>query len=458
MNIIKSPTRDVNSPEFIIDKIIRSLLSCKLECLDYHFHFFLMLKFSLLTFILFYVQFCFGQAPIKDYVISQAKQISSIDPSDEDYSDLHAIGDAIGKSRIVMLGEQDHGDAPTFLAKTRLIKYLHEKLGFNILAFESDFFGLNFGFDKLEKSKPKIDTFLRKNIFPIWTNCHTCQNLFYNYIPSTFQTDNPLLISGFDNQMVLNFSSKQLSYYLDSLLQSLNIFLTKQQNYRTEILPLIDSLKYYSFKDIANYAKCETFLNQIKNQISGKLNESDFWMMVINNLIAENKTYMVYKIDKIIASNIRDEQMALNLKWLMNIKFPNERIIVWAANAHVAKYMDSLGKSGRKLISMGSFFTNTKRYFDETYVLGFTSYEGEAGRLGFDIYSVRKPKTNGFENWINKSYNYSFVDFKNYNSKYPDQPQLFYLKGLGHNTAFQKDWTKVFDGIFFIREMYPCKR
>lgn len=60
-----------------------------------------------------------------------AAPIRSTDPADEDFADLAPLRAAIGKSRIVMLGEQSHGDGTTFLAKTRMIKYLHEKLGFD---------------------------------------------------------------------------------------------------------------------------------------------------------------------------------------------------------------------------------------------------------------------------------------------------------------------------------------
>ena len=407
---------------------------------------------------LYLVNFVDGQTSVKSFVKKNLVSISTIQPDSINYADLESIGKSIGNSKIVMLGEQDHGDAPTFLAKTRLIKYLHEKNGFNVLAFESDFFGLNFGFDKLEKSKSNIDTFIKKNIFPVWTYCNTCQNLFYNYIPSTYQTDNPLLLSGFDNQLILTFSSEHLVFYLDSLLTSLEIPITKQQNYKSEILPLIDSLKYYSFKDTTNYSKCENYLSQIKNQVTGKLHENDFWMQVINSLLVENKEFQLNKVDYIIAGNARDSQMASNLRWLTEVKFPNQKIIVWAANTHVAKYIDSSGKGGRKMISMGSFLTRDSSYLNSSYVIGFTSYEGEAGRLGFKIYTIRKPKLNGFENWMDKSYNYSFVDFKTYRKEFTYKPETFYLKAFDHNTAFEKDWTQIFDGIFFIREMYPCKR
>src|SRR5262245_61862370 len=83
------------------------------------------------------------QTSIKAYVQQTAVPIQTVQPEATDYSDLEAIGNAIGDAKIVMLGEQDHGDAPTYLAKTRLVKYLHEKKGFNVLAVESDFYALN---------------------------------------------------------------------------------------------------------------------------------------------------------------------------------------------------------------------------------------------------------------------------------------------------------------------------
>jgi erythromycin esterase-like protein len=399
-----------------------------------------------------------AQTDLKRFVTQNTVSVSTIAPDSTDFADLDFIGKAIGSSGIVMLGEQDHGDAPTFLAKTRLIKYLHEKMGFNVLAFESDFFGLNLGFDKIEKNKSGMDDFLRKNIFPIWTYCNSCYNLLYTYIPSSYQTEKPLIVTGFDNQLTLDFSSNHLVFHLDSLFQSLNLPVVKHPNYRSEILPLIDSLKYYSFKDTSNYSKCENYLNQIKSQMADKLDENNFWMQIIKNLLSENKSYQLPKKDYVLSNNTRDAQMASNLKWLKEVKFPGEKIIVWAANVHVAKYIDSSGKDRRKMITMGSYFTDNDKYLNETYIIGFTSYQGEAGRLGFKIYPVRKPKSNGFENWINKTYDYAFVDFKTYNTNYPNNSQEFYLKGLGHNSAFKKDWTKVFDGIFFIRSMYPCQR
>jgi erythromycin esterase-like protein len=63
----------------------------------------------------------FSQESIKKFVQETQSDITTINPDSTNYEDLETIGKAIGSATIVMLGEQDHGDAPAYLAKTRLV-------------------------------------------------------------------------------------------------------------------------------------------------------------------------------------------------------------------------------------------------------------------------------------------------------------------------------------------------
>lgn len=395
---------------------------------------------------------------IKQFVKENTVAIATIQPDADNFADLEPFGNAVADARVVMLGEQDHGDAPTFLAKTRLIKYLHEKKGFNVLAFESDFFALNDGWEKLDKQKGFIDSFLKNNIFPIWTVCNACSNLLYDYIPATFTSVNPLQITGIDNQLILTHSHNSLAASLDSILKLYDFPITKQSSYATTILPAIQSLgRYYllSAKDKKIFKELEDYLKQIKAEAGSRLASDDFWMLIIDNLIAENKEYE-NKNDYIIAGNTRDMQMANNLRWLCDIKFSNKKIIVWAANGHIAKFGNANEASDKKIVRMGSYFTNDTARLRTTYSLGFDSYSGYAGRLGWDTSKIAEPKSDGFENWIDRQYEYAFIDFKKFKSSENYKPSSFFLKGMGHMN-YKENWTEIFDGIFFIRSMYACK-
>lgn len=418
--------------------------------------------FSLVTLLLGISITVTAQEQLKQYVQQNAVEVKTIHPDSTDNADLEAIGNAIGNAKIVMLGEQDHGDAPTFLAKTRLIKYLHEKKGFNVIAFESDFFGLNEGWRQLPKQKNYIDSFLSGNVFGIWSGCDACTSLLYNYIPNSFQTDHPLQVTGFDSQQILSYSNRKLTKALDSVIKALELPLATSPEYQPGILHTIDTIahSYNLPSDTVSFNKRAYYLQLLKDQLLAKLPADNFWVMVADNLIYSNIQYSKRR-EYSVYMNARDGQMGRNLQWLSRVKYPNEKIIVWAHNFHVSKYSGHYPENFlNDVMAMGSVFTNDAELMKQTYILGFTSYEGEAGRITMRKYAVEKPTSNSFENWINKSYNYAFVDFSQYNNRYPGAKDAFYMKGsikAPYHRNHKAVWSRIFDAVFFVRTMYPCK-
>src|SRR5947199_3209454 len=94
--------------------------------------------------------------------------LRSIDPADDDFSDLEPLRAAIGTARIVQLGEQSHGDGATFHAKARLIKFLHQKMGFDVLAFESGLYDCRKAWELLKAGKDPHEA-VPQGVFGIWT-------------------------------------------------------------------------------------------------------------------------------------------------------------------------------------------------------------------------------------------------------------------------------------------------
>jgi erythromycin esterase len=405
----------------------------------------------LICFSLFFYNKTNGQE-IKDYVLNHTTAVNSISISDTNYSDLLPLAQAIGNSRIVLLGEQDHGDAPTFLAKGRLIKFLHEKLGFEVLAFESDFYSLTKGWEAYKNGKQTIEE-VENNIFSLWTRCDACKDLF-TYIRNTQTNPSPLILTGFDSQI---HGMYRRTHYREDFLNYLQT-VSAPEKYAVQLDHLLSLVQttYPLDKNTNITTDSLLFYGKIVDSLiewNKQLPSDHYFTILTDNLksyieqgrFANEKSYE--------ALTVRDRQMAANLKWISEHYYPGEKIIVWAHNYHVAKNTyDAMGpKSGRHL-SMGNFLFQDLK--EQMYILGFTSYEGTAGRLGTKPYAVQKPKKNSIENWLaTKNSEYAFVDFRNYTSS---QKEMFYMKGKFHNSALAL-WNEVFDGVFYIKHMYPCQ-
>src|SRR5690606_15199269 len=148
---------------------------------------------------------CVAQLP--EYTI-----ISS--SNDKGSSGFDFLKDELKNAHIVLLGEPSHSPH-YFPLKIEVIKYLHENLGFNVLAFESGFYQMAHVNKNIKKGKD-IQNAFEEGLFPIWTSAKEFKE-FYTYVESR-KDSNELGIAGFDCQMSGTIASRTFVKELDSIL------------------------------------------------------------------------------------------------------------------------------------------------------------------------------------------------------------------------------------------------
>jgi erythromycin esterase-like protein len=404
----------------------------------------------------------YSQNKLKQFIIDNSTEINSINIADTNYSDLETFGRAVEDCRVVMLGEMWHGDGATFEAKARLIRYLHEKHRFNVLAFESDFYSLNKPIDLIVSEKIHFDSLASQNIFPHWAKSKQCQPLF-EYLKSK----NEFTLSGIDNQLNGEICKDYLKKDFSEYFKKSEINYLNSDFYKNRFWPCFDTMLTVftksSWKGIVKYSAgmLKTYINALDSitiQIDQKgLKDLSFQHQSLKSYTALCKMYYiaVNLKDYSASSTLRDKQMADNLEWLVNEKFQDEKIIVWLASSHMVKNNQEAYKNPAKEISMGYFYSQ-KNSIPKTYYVGFTSHNGRGNYLGNTWYKIPKSKSGSIESAFNKSGKlYQFVSLKNY---VPDKNEMYIYGKVDAANNFKAHWYNCVDGIFYIKTMTPSSR
>ena len=305
----------------------------------------------------------------------------------EDFSDLAFLQPLLANKSLVLLGESSHGVEEYSQAKLRLIRYLHEVQGYNVLAFESGLFDCERGQELLESAPADTATAesaFSSCVFSVWRTS-TVLDLF-DYVRSTQDAARPLRITGFDVQFSgVRFLER--ARHTASLFEKLSPERALEvNNIEFDYLSLIQEVAGAAPGD-ASFTTLRNALPDIRNSYATMADEL---LASIDQVIADGEftrrdvlivvqylrttPYNAEQFDNFAdidaASRARDAGMAQNLVALKDEIYPNDKIIAWAHNAHLRHRGTGFAPDG----NLGKLVHD--EFEEQMYTVGFYMYRG----------------------------------------------------------------------------------
>lgn len=359
--------------------------------------------------------------------------------SNENWSarDTERLIAEIGSARIVMLGEPSHGAGTAFAAKVRLVRLLHERLGFDVLVWES-------GLIDLERSEAGLHDDLdpveaaQRGILKIWSASAECRPLFA-YAKASHSGARPLTMAGFDMQLTAPGTLDYFAAELHAFVRTLDpVTRSRAEALADSVLDHFGRLNRYPEALAAKAAKLgrEGVTGAAQGAAIQAWNHSDgdvlrpiaadldplqvaadefgrllrghngaagtpagragFMIRATAGLAGYGanlfEAYGKHSAEEaagyaVTGENRRDQINAENLKWLMDAEYAGRKIMVWVHNAHV---MNAWYTHGFDRISLAPLPDGMKPmgvwlagwYGDALYKVGLTAYQGSDGWVG----------------------------------------------------------------------------
>ncbi len=318
------------------------------------------------------------------WLVENAKPIRSL-THDADMSDLAFLNSLVEERRVVQLGESSHGVSEFNMTKVRLIKYLHEHLGYDVVAFESDLLSCylaNAGHD----NRSPLET-MKNSIYMIWHSDETLA--LFEYLDQTMQTDRPLILAGFDYAYfkarpdfwrdIVACADSTYSQVVFSFVERL----AAEADYgRTAALP--DSSRQFYLDQFHGLAE---FLDLHMEKISKSWSGDPLDPLVAHRAAASEARFLNDYRSEGNDFAVRDSCMADNMEFLLDELYPGRKFIVWAHNDHIRHQGDSVVWYGFR--SLGQNLAERRR--QDLYTVGFFMGRGYSVTNGKDLYKILDP-------------------------------------------------------------------
>lgn len=368
--------------------------------------------------------------------------------SSDDYSDLQFLKPLLKGKRVVQLGESSHGIAEFSWMKVRLIKFLHQEMGYDVIAFESNMTSCH-GADRMIGVKAP-DEVMRECIFSVW---HSDEVLpLFKYMDFSRAAGKRVTLAGFDVQnsgastqinerfkAFLAVAAPELAARVDA-----NAKLVRRGAPATEVKDLVD---FYG--NIAEALKKNR--TTLRTQFKDRPAEIDIAIQEANSRIVYVK--QLSATDPQTGTAFRDRGMADNLDFLLDKVYPDRKVIVWAHNFHIAYQRSGLDTP----VAMGSWVAERRK--PEVYTVGLFMGCGVGAMNDRVLHEIKPPERDTLEAvFANGGQKMSFVDFSKVRP------------AKGNEWMFQetnaREWgqwpikltpASTFDGVLYIDNVTPPK-
>ncbi len=387
--------------------------------------------------------------------------------------------DSLKTKRIILIGEQGHGDGGAFLLKTKLVRLMHVKAGFNSLTME----GMGFWETPIGKSEiksggnPVVPFFSFLNYY--WSYSEQYKDLM-KYIGAELR-QNKLDIFGIDENPSANslynenHTSEVGRLACDcepDLSNSIN------WNYFRELLAEYLSQKIASnasnkLKQIGKLRDFQIMLNKIYIALSAKPSENYSCKFLRQHMRSLYHNTFIELNDLTLGDSAyfgnfqdhRDSMLFENLNFYLENN-PNSKVIVLAANFHISrgmsKYLDHSKYPGfyKKKHTLGDYLY--EEYGNQVYSIAIDAISGKIGyctdSVKFDIDNyIRENKIVIDSTYLEYKYKSQcetqLIYFNKLSNLYADKPKKSMIFGVFSHIGY---WQNLFDAMILIKEMEPA--
>lgn len=309
------------------------------------------------------------------------------------------LNETVGDARIVQLGENTHGVEDYNRLKADMVRALHQTAGFDVIVFESSVYQCD-EVDRNLATRPP-DNSLYMCAFGVW-HTPTLIELF-DYIAQSQNTDRPIRLAGFDIQPIgpnkdgrPAFLASQVGNIVPERREEMEAldqaFLA---NYATGSR---ERRNFYRSDEGARMARDYDAFSDLLAAAGDGGRDRLIARMTLRSMAAYIRQQSAP--DMAEYAERRDRGMAENLIDLATGLYPDDKMIVWAHNAHIRHANEQIEPHedvfpGIRVRLAGSDVRD--RFADEVYTVGLYAARGQAKDNRGQVFDIAEPDAGSLE-------------------------------------------------------------